>query len=162
MNPTWGIVAPVALVVGLSAGATAQAGQETNSDTLSVDAGTSVQVAPNAATTGASAECGPTEGPAVKAPLGLTVCRAPTASRVRIEPEPQPGARIVVVEEGGLARRAGLVANDVIYRVDGERVSSGSEALERLARVKSPGLLQINYWRDGLPYIARIWMGAAR
>jgi hypothetical protein len=106
----------------------------------------------------AGVECPAGEGPTVVAPYGLTLCRATTRAPVRIEKDPQPGARIASVDIKGLAAQAGLMADDVIYRVGGERVSSGAEALDGLAKPGRSGLLQINYWRDGLPYIARLWV----
>ncbi len=80
---------------------------------------------------------------------------------VRAAAEPQAGVRVVAVVASGPAAKAGLAANDVIYLVNGVRVESGTDAVARLVRGADPKAsnslrLQINFWRDGLPFIVRI------
>lgn len=108
-----------------------------------------------------SATCAEAEGPRIDAPLGIAVCQGTVRVAVRAAAEPQAGVRVIAVVASGPAAKAGLAANDVIYMVNGVRVESGTDAIARLARgadakASNRLRLQINFWRDGLPFIVRI------
>lgn len=101
--------------------------------------------------------CPAGEGTGLEAPLGIVVCQGTVRVAVRMTNDPQPGARVATVVASGPAARAGLAANDVIYLVNGTRVENGADALARLKKVPENSVrLQINFWRDGLPFIVRI------
>ncbi len=101
--------------------------------------------------------CPAGEGTGLEAPLGIVVCQGTARVAVRMTNDPQPGARVATVVAGGPAARAGLAANDVIYLVNGTRVESGADALGRLKKAPENSVrLQINFWRDGLPFIVKV------
>jgi S1-C subfamily serine protease len=103
------------------------------------------------------AGCAAEEGAAVATRFGLEICDGSAATTVITHEEPQRGARIAAVEPGGLGAREGLVAGDIIYQVAGRRVASGRAALEALDAVRDERIVHINFWRNGAPFIARIW-----
>lgn len=105
----------------------------------------------------AAPRCPAGEGAAVPGPWGLTVCEKPTRVPVVMYDEPQPGVRALVVAPDGVAARAGLAAGDVIYQVAGVRVSAGADAVAALGDTARTHGLTISFWRNGRPYLVRVW-----
>jgi S1-C subfamily serine protease len=105
----------------------------------------------------AQARCAAEEGAAVATRFGLEICDGAAATTVITHEEPQRGARVAAVDPGGLGAREGLVAGDIIYQVAGRRVASGRAAIEALDAVRDERIVHINFWRNGAPFIARIW-----
>ncbi len=104
-----------------------------------------------------TARCEPSEGAPVAAPFGVTLCSDSARVSVITHDQPQPGARVAAVDPSGVFARAGLVAGDVIYMVNGQPVTNGREAAEALRKPpKAVGFL-INFWRNRAAYLLRIW-----
>lgn len=101
--------------------------------------------------------CPAGEGTRVDAPFGIAVCQGTARVAVRMATDLQAGARVASVVANSAAARAGLATSDVVYLVNGVRVESGADALALLARrTDNNPRLQLNFWRDGLPFIVRI------
>jgi S1-C subfamily serine protease len=101
--------------------------------------------------------CEANEGAPVAAPFGVTVCSGAARATPITHDEPQPGARVVSLDPEGVFTRAGLVAGDVIYQVNGESVKSGKEATEALRKPLKAAGLSINFWRNRAAYLLRVW-----
>lgn len=105
----------------------------------------------------AAPRCSAQEGQAIAGPWGLTVCEKPTRVAVVMYEEPQPGVRAAAVDPGGALARAGLATDDVIYRVAGTRVSTGKDVVAALGEAATARGLTVNFWRNGKPYLVRVW-----
>jgi S1-C subfamily serine protease len=103
------------------------------------------------------ATCPSGEGTPVAAPLGLRVCDGVASTTVVTRVGPQHGARVAAADPNGPAGRWGLVPGDIIYQVDGRRVESGKAAATALDASRGAPILLVNFWRDGKPYLVRIW-----
>ena len=101
--------------------------------------------------------CPAQEGQAIAGPWGLTVCEKPTRVTVVMYEEPQVGVRAAAVDPGGALARAGLAADDVIYRVADTRVSTGKDVIAALGDTARAHGLTVNFWRNGKPYLVRVW-----
>jgi S1-C subfamily serine protease len=103
-----------------------------------------------------AAVCPEPEGKAVPGPQGLTFCSGTSRVEIRAADEPQDGVRIVSVAPGSPAESAGFKADDVVYRVGGEWVSTGADAVKRLEALRPGQEAIVNFWRDGLPFLIRV------
>lgn len=104
-----------------------------------------------------AARCPAGEGEALGGPWGLSVCEKPVQVSVVMYDTPQAGARTVAVADDGLLRAAGLLPGDVIYQVAGVRVRTGREVLAAIGEPSKASGLTVSFWRDGKPYLVRIW-----
>jgi S1-C subfamily serine protease len=103
-----------------------------------------------------AAVCPELEGKALAGPQGLTFCSGTARVEIRAAEEPQDGVRIVAVAPGSAAESAGFKADDVVYRVGGEWVSTGAEAIKRLEALRPGQEAVVNFCRDGLPFLIRV------
>jgi membrane-associated protease RseP (regulator of RpoE activity) len=103
------------------------------------------------------ATCPAGEGTPVAAQLDLRLCDGIASTTVVTRVGPQHGARVAAADPNGPAGRGGLVPGDIIYQVDGRRVESGKAAAAALEAARGAPILLVNFWRDGKPYLVRIW-----
>jgi S1-C subfamily serine protease len=103
-----------------------------------------------------AAVCPELEGKAVPGPQGLTFCSGTARVEIRAAEEPQDGVRIAAVAPGSAAESAGFKPDDVVYRVGGEWVSTGADAVKRLEALRPAQEAVVNFWRDGLPFLIRV------
>lgn len=105
--------------------------------------------------------CPSDEGVEIATPLAMRVCTgSATATIVTLE-RPQRGARVIALDADGVGALAGIAPGDVIYQVAGRRVESGTAAAAALQAGSSQRALLINIWRDGKPFLIRVWIDAA-
>jgi hypothetical protein len=110
-----------------------------------------------AATPAQKPECPAQEGAALATRFGLTVCDGAAATKVITHEDPQHGARIIALDPEAAGAQEGLVAGDIIYQVAGTRVESGKAAVTALDAARDERIVLINFWRNGAPFIVRIW-----
>jgi S1-C subfamily serine protease len=103
-----------------------------------------------------AAVCPALEGKALSGPQGLTFCSGTARVEIRAAEEPQDGVRIAAVAPGSAAESAGFKPGDVVYRVGGEWVSTGADAVKRLEALRPGQEAVVNFWRDGLPFLIRV------
>jgi S1-C subfamily serine protease len=103
-----------------------------------------------------AATCPELEGKALPGPQGLTFCSGTARVEIRAAEEPQDGVRIAAVAPGSAAESAGFKPDDVVYRVDGAWVSTGTDAVKRLEALRPGQEAVVNFWRDGLPFLIRV------
>lgn len=108
----------------------------------------------------AEGPCPPGEGAAVTGPWGVTLCERPASVRVVMHDDPQAGVRVAAVTPGGILQTAGLTAGDVIYQVAGVRVTTAKAVLDVVGNGSRATGLTISFWRDGKPYLVRVWVPA--
>lgn len=73
----------------------------------------------------------------------------------------EPGVRIGAVMEGQPAARAGLRANDIVTKIDGEATPSVVVLRGRISARKPGEIVQMTVWRDGARMEAPVSIGAA-
>lgn len=93
--------------------------------------------------------------------IGITICdAAPTEALQRRLDEDylhlRPGALVMEVTDGSVARVAGLQSGDVIYRVGGINVGNQDETSAHLERIQDTADTVVNFLRDGRPYLVRV------
>lgn len=59
------------------------------------------------------------------------------------------GVYIALVNAGGAAAQAGIKSNDVIIKMDGQKINSLPSLMERLGRQRPGDKIKIEYFRDG-------------
>ena len=86
----------------------------------------------------------------------MQLCNGAATTKTVTHEAPQRGARVAAVDAAAMGPRGGLAPGDIIYQVNGRRVESGKAAAAALDGAAG-SIVLINFWRDGVPYLARLW-----
>lgn len=91
-----------------------------------------------------------------RAVLGIAARDLDAATLKKLGGKPEAGAVVTRVEDGSPAERAGVVAGDVVTKVNGKPVKDARELQAAITALEIGKVADVLLWRDGKLYIGKV------